>query len=75
MPDFNRREHPDDMLLEEARMAAESDWEEEFVADLLKRRNRYAEQFTLTNRQRDKLKQIAYGEQIDDDTFDRWSRQ
>lgn len=60
MPDFNEGpDHPDDLLLEEARMSAETDWEENFVADLLKNRNRYGAAFRLTDPQRDKLQEIV----------------
>lgn len=52
-------EHPDDALLESARMAASTDWEENFVADLLKRRKEWGGAFDLTEMQRLKLMQIA----------------
>lgn len=63
MPDLNNRyEHPDDFLIEEARMAADTDWAEEFVADIITRRNEWGGAFRLTDRQRAKLNQIAYGD-------------
>lgn len=55
-------EHPDDELLEDARMAASTDWEESFVADLLDRRNRQGANFTLSSAQRDKLEEIIGGD-------------
>lgn len=55
-------EHPDDGLLEDARMAASSDWEEGFVTDLLARRKQYGTRFRLSDAQRAKLEQIAAGE-------------
>lgn len=60
MPDFNEGpDHPDDLLLEEARMSAETDWEEDFVADLLKNRTRYGAAFRLSDAQREKLEEIV----------------
>jgi hypothetical protein len=64
--------HPDDLLLEEARMAASSDWEESFVADQLKRRAEWGGAFKLTDAQRSKLEEIAHGK--DDDLFSRQPR-
>jgi hypothetical protein len=52
-------EHPDDGLLEDARMAASSDWEESFVADLLDRRQRHGANFSLSARERNKLYEIS----------------
>lgn len=52
-------EHPDDGLLEDARMAASTDWEEGFVADLLDRRKRQGFNFSLSGRERDKLHEIS----------------
>lgn len=52
-------EHPDDALLEDARMNAATDWEEKFVADQLTRRKQYGLNFTLTDAQRETLKKIA----------------
>jgi hypothetical protein len=68
--DFNDREHRDDGLLEEARMAASTDWEEEFVADLIARRKRYGAGFELTDRQREKLGEIVDPPERDE----RWNR-
>lgn len=62
---LNRPEHPDDLLLEEARMAAESDREEEFVADLLKDRDKYGASFRITAKQRQWLERIAHGDTTD----------
>lgn len=58
MPNFNP-DHPDDSLLEEARMAASTDREESFVADLLAARRRLGLNFTLTEPQREWLEKIA----------------
>lgn len=55
-------EHPDDGLLEDALMAASTDWEEGFVDDLLKRRERWMSKFTLSDAQRAKLEQIRDGD-------------
>lgn len=55
-------EHPDDGLLEDARMSASSDWEESFVADLLDRRSRHGFNFSLSERERAKLLEITGGE-------------
>lgn len=52
-------EHPDDELLEDARMAASSQWAEDFVADQLERRKEYGANFTLSDRQRATLRTIA----------------
>ena len=52
-------EHPDDVLLEDARMAASSDWEETFVADMLEKRRKFGLNFRLTDGQREKLEEIA----------------
>lgn len=57
MPD-----HPLDELLEEARMAASSDWEEAFVADLKANRDRYGLDWNPTGRQVEKLQEIAHGD-------------
>lgn len=51
--------HPDDALLEDARMAASSDWEESFCADLLDRRSRHGANFGLSERERAKLIEIT----------------
>lgn len=58
MPNFSDN-HPDDELLETARMAATTDWEEEFVRDMLRKRRRWRGAFELTPEQRRKLEQIA----------------
>lgn len=70
MPDFNDDDHPLDALLEDARMAAESEWEEDFVADMAASRKRYGRQWNPTDRQVDKLRQIA-GEEWLGDSYDR----
>lgn len=54
--------HPDDALLEDARMAAATDWEEDFVANLLHRRSRHGANFNMSERERAKLIEIAGGE-------------
>jgi hypothetical protein len=58
----DRPGHPDDELIEDARMAASSDWEEEFIADIIERRQRFGRAFMLTPKQREKLQQIAHGD-------------
>jgi hypothetical protein len=73
MIDFNkpqRRPHEHDLLIDEARMAASSDWEEEFVADIIEKRDRYGDSFSLNENQLAKLHQIA-GEENLSDGFDR----
>lgn len=67
-----RPDHPDDLLIEEARMAAETDWEEDFVASILGRRAKYGLSFRLTDAQREKLTEIAHGKE--DDLFSRQPR-
>lgn len=47
-------------LLEDARMAAGSDWEETFVADMKTRYGQYGENMFISNSQLDKLNKIAY---------------
>lgn len=56
-------EHPDDALLEEARMNASADWAEELIASLLSRRRRLGANFSLSKRERELAERIAeYGE-------------
>lgn len=62
--------HPLDELLEDARMAADSVWEEEFVADMLGNRKKYGNHWRPTDMQIAKLRQIA-GEDSLGDGFDR----
>ena len=52
-------DHPDDALLEDARMNAESDWAEEFIANLLRRRREYGGNFRLSDRERELVERIA----------------
>lgn len=66
MIDFNAKEHPDAALIEEARMSAESDWEEEFVADIIAKVKRYGASWNPTAAQRAKLFQIAGREELGD---------
>ena len=47
-----------DTLLDDARMAAVTDWEEGFVADLIERRKTWGDRFELTPAQRTKLEEI-----------------
>ncbi|NYT68759.1 hypothetical protein [Pusillimonas noertemannii] len=46
-------------LLEDARMAAGSDWEETFVADMKAKYERYGEDMFISNAQLDKLNKIV----------------
>jgi hypothetical protein len=59
MLDFSGSDHPDAELIEEARMAAGNDWEEQFVADILARIRRNPG-YSLSVAQRAKLEAIAY---------------
>jgi hypothetical protein len=59
MLDFSGSDHPDAELIEEARMAAGTDWEEQFVADILARIRRNPG-YSLSVAQRAKLEAIAY---------------
>lgn len=70
MIDFNAKPHPQAALIEEARMAADSDWEEEFVADIIEKVGRYGASFSLHSGQLAKLRQIAGQEDLGDG-FDR----
>lgn len=62
MPNFNPPDHPDDELIEDARMQASSDREEEFIADMLRLRQQYGASFKLSADQRSWLQKIAYGD-------------
>jgi hypothetical protein len=62
--DFNKSpggeiEHQLDELLEDARMAASTDWEEDFVADQLANREKYGARWQPTELMVLKLKEIA----------------
>lgn len=57
--DLNAPDHPDDGLLEYARMAASTNWEESFAADMLRLRGKLGLRFIITARQRASLKKIA----------------
>lgn len=46
-------------LLEDARMAASSDWEETFVADMKAKYEQYGEDMFISNAQLDKLNKIV----------------
>lgn len=61
MPNFNPPDHPDDELIEDARMQASSDREEEFIADIKSLRDRLGLSFKLSADQRSWLEKIAYG--------------
>jgi hypothetical protein len=52
-------EHPDDELIEDARMAASTDWEESFCRSILDRRQRHGANFNLSERERSKLIEIS----------------
>jgi hypothetical protein len=54
-------EHELDELLEDARMAASTDWEEDFVADQLANREKYGARWRPTDGQIKKLRKIADG--------------
>lgn len=59
MPINLNDEHPDDALLEDARMNADSEWAEEFIVDLLKLRRKLGANFSLSDRQRELVERIA----------------
>jgi hypothetical protein len=59
MPINLNDEHPDDALLEDARMNADSDWAEEFIANLLRRRREFGGNFSLSDRERELVERIA----------------
>lgn len=59
MPINLNPDHPDDALLEEARMNADSDFAEQFIASLLKRRREYGGSFRLSDRERELVERIA----------------
>jgi hypothetical protein len=52
-------EHEHDALLEDARMAASTDWEEDFVADQLANREKYGARWRPSDGQVGKLREIA----------------
>lgn len=52
-------EHPDDALLEDARMNASADWAEELIASLIGRRQRLGANFSLSERERELVERIA----------------
>lgn len=54
-------EHPDDALLEDARMNASTQWEEAFIAGLLERRKKYGGNFHLSDAQREIVERIGQG--------------
>lgn len=70
MMDFNAKPHPEAALIEEARMAADSDWEEEFVAKIIANVKLYGPGHVLSEAQHAKLCQIAGREDLGDG-FDR----
>lgn len=49
-------------MIEDARMAASTEWEEGFVADLLKKKERWKSKFVLSEAQVAKLEQIKNGD-------------
>jgi hypothetical protein len=59
MPINLNDEHPDDATLEDARMNAATDWEEQFIASLLTRRKQYGGGFRLSDREREIVERIA----------------
>ena len=67
---LNPEPHPLDELLEDARMAASSEWEEDFVRAATAAREKYGLRWKLTDRQEAKLRQIA-GEEWLEDGYDR----
>ena len=67
---FTADDHPDDSLIEDARMNASNEWEEHFVAGMIYQRKTYGLRFTLTAAQRSKLEEIAEGPSEDA----RWHR-
>ena len=67
---FAGDDHPLDELLEDARMAASSEWEEEFVDSQIENRKRYGRRWEPTDRQVNKLKQIT-GNKFLDDGYDK----
>ena len=70
MIDLNEADHPLDELLEDARMAAATDWEEEFMADQIKNRQHYGLNWEPTPMQIAKMRQIA-GQAWLEDGYDR----
>lgn len=65
-------DHPTAELIEDARMQASTEWEEEFCADIASRAELYGDRLVLTSAQRAKLHAIAHGE--DDDLTTRSPR-
>lgn len=63
---FNPERHPLDELLEDARMAASSEWEEDFVNEMTAARKKYGLRWEPTDRQEAKLRQIASEEWLED---------
>lgn len=59
MPINLNDQHPDDALLEDARMNADADWAEELIASLLDRRRRLGANFSLSARERELVERIA----------------
>jgi len=71
--DFNKsQDHPHDELIEDARMAASNEWEENFVASIIERRKKYGLRFTLSELQFQTLKDIA--ETQDEGDLFHWKR-
>jgi hypothetical protein len=58
-------EHEHDALLDDARMAASTDWEEDFVAEQLANREKYGARWRPTDGQVGKLREIAEGPSFD----------
>lgn len=52
-------DHPDDELLEDARMAASTEWEEQFIQSLRQRRQSFGGAFQISERERATLERIA----------------
>jgi hypothetical protein len=58
-PNKDNSRHPLDATLEDARMNAQTDWEEQFVDEMLYRRKRHGSHWTPTDAMIEKLKEIA----------------
>lgn len=70
---LSERDHKHAALIEDARMQVTNDWEEEFVADIIAKTKRDPS-CELTEKQIEKLNQIAWGEQDEKDLFPRFGR-
>ncbi len=52
-------DHPDDGIIEDDRMNADSDWEVTFIANLKERRGRMGGNFSLSDRERELVLKIG----------------